>query len=92
MKSFWKSIKNLNEIKTKLPVRIDDATTPYDICEIWRNKFSNVLNCIDDNDSAEELERCLENMEETPVHWTTPAEIEDIVKKLSSGKSPGPSQ
>ena len=89
MKSFWEELKKLNGPKTKLPAKIDDATTPSSICEVWRKKFSEVLNSIDDRESVEELRNRLDVMEETPVHWTTSAEIEEIVKKLSTGKASG---
>ena len=89
MKSFWSEIKSLNGKKPKLPTKIDQATTPVEICEVWRNKFGNVLNSVDDIESAQELQGRLQNMEETPIHWTTPTEIAEILKNLSSGKAPG---
>ena len=89
MKSFWNDIKSLNKNKPKLPTTVDGISEAGEICELWKNKFSTILNSLDDDVCAEELRLRLQNMTESPVLMATADEIQSIVSKMASGKSPG---
>jgi len=89
MKAFWKDIKSLNKNPSKLPTTVDDISGEHEICQLWKNRFENVLNSVNDSACSDELKLRLQNMEDTPVIMTSPDEISSIVDTLSSGKSPG---
>ena len=89
MKAFWKDIKSLNKNPSKLPTTVDDISGEHEICQLWKNRFENVLNSVNDTACSDELKLRLQNMEDTPVIMTSPDEISSIVDTLSSGKSPG---
>ena len=90
MIAFWRDIKSLNKKKTTLPSRIDQAATIPEICQLWKDKFSGVLNSVRDEQSAEELRDRLDAIEDAPVQLTTPEEIDNIVKTFAAGKATGP--
>ena len=52
--NFWQDIRYLNARTCTLPDRIDEAEGPNDIAQLWRTKFSQVLNSVDDSQSKNE--------------------------------------
>ena len=53
--AFWSDIKTLNKNRPKLPTTIDGAHGSGNICKLWENHFSQILNSINDDPSATEL-------------------------------------
>ena len=53
---FWKLIKKVDNFKLKLPKRIDQANTEKDICSLWREKYSDLLNSVSDDGSFAALQ------------------------------------
>ena len=68
---------------------MDDISGEHDICQLWKNRFENVLNSVNDIACSDELKLRLQNMDDTPVIMTWPDEISSIVDTLSFRKSPG---
>ena len=89
MQAFWHDIKSLNKNKPKLPTTIDGVHGSGDICKLWKNKFSGVLNSIQDDEDRLELQYKLLSMDDAPMQYTTPAEIQRISRELTSGKCSG---
>ena len=48
---FWKEINRINKCKVTLPNCIDGVTGANNICELWKNHFHQLLNCIQDDDA-----------------------------------------
>ena len=89
MKSFWSDIKSLNKKRPKLPTTVDGVSGDLNICKLWQGKFRSILNSINDEPCAAELNTRLQNMVDTQVVLTTRNEISNIAHKLGSGKAPG---
>ena len=68
---------------------MDDISGEHDICQLWKNRFENVLNSVNDTACSGELKLRLQDTEDTPVIMTSPDEISSIVDALSSEKFPG---
>ena len=87
---FWREIQSLGGGgRATLPGRIDDAVGNEAIAEMWKNKFSHVLNSVNDNASRVEFLTKLAVLHNTPVPSVTFAEIQEIVKKLANNKAVG---
>ena len=89
MNAFWADIKTLNKNRPALPTAVDGAHGATNICKLWEDHFSKILNSINDDTCATELNLRLQSMDDTPVVPTTPYEISHIANKMSTGKSPG---
>ena len=48
---FWKEINRISKCKVTLPNCIDGVTGANNICELWKNHFHPLLNCIQDDDA-----------------------------------------
>ena len=48
---FWKEINRISKCKVSLPNCIDGVTGAGNICELWKNHFHQLLNCIHDDDA-----------------------------------------
>ena len=48
---FWKEINRISKCKVTLPNCIDGVTGANNICELWKNHFHQLLNCIQDDDA-----------------------------------------
>ena len=54
--AFWKEIKKMNNVNTPLPNCIAGVSGGGNISELWREQFSELLNCISDTtDGGEEM-------------------------------------
>ena len=87
--AFWKEINNLNPKSSKLPQRIDDASGEKNICDLWRNKFENVLNCVQDDVSRNELEAALRRQESSDLQRVSAEELVLIIDGMLCNKSAG---
>ena len=89
MQGFWRDIKSLSDNKASLPTRVDEARSCEDICNVWKAKFSEVLNTVNDEESSTELQQRLQTMDDTAAHQVTPAELVTLIDDLSASKTPG---
>ena len=48
---FWKEINRISKCKVTLPNCIDGVTGANNICELWKNHFHQLLNCIQNDDA-----------------------------------------
>ena len=48
---FWKEINRISKCKFSLPDCIGGVTGAGNICELWKNHFHQLLNCIHDDDA-----------------------------------------
>ena len=53
--SFWRNVKSMSCANNKLAFKVDDASTPVGVADLFRNKFSSVLLEIDDTPGKLEL-------------------------------------
>ena len=49
--TYWKEINRISKCKVSLPNCIDGVTGAGNICELWKNHFHQLLNCIHDDDA-----------------------------------------
>ena len=51
-RAFWKGVaRETSKRATGFVIKIGDATGENTICEMWKNHFSNLYNCIPDDGS-----------------------------------------
>ena len=48
---FWKEINRISKYKVSIPNCIDGVTGAGNMCELWKNHFHQLLNCIHDDDA-----------------------------------------
>ena len=82
-------MKTLKNDKPKLSQRIDDKFTEKDICNIWKQKFSTVLNSIQDDEAQAEVTNTLGSLPHIPVEAVTAEEVWRAAGELSSAKAAG---
>ena len=87
-KNFWKSL-DLKPKCTKLAKRIDGISGSDHIAQFWREKYSKILNNVDDHREKEELDRALDDMPTEPLPPVTPEEVFSAISDLRSGSSAG---
>ena len=51
LERFWKEINRISKCKVSLLNCIDGVTGAGNICELWKNHFHQLLNCIHDDDA-----------------------------------------
>ena len=80
---FWKEINRISKCKVSLPNRIDGVTGAGNICELWKNHFHQLLNCIHDDDALHvdviyssemivtvgEIEFAISQIEKNQIMW-----------------------
>ena len=87
---FWRDVQSLRgSDRLNLPKRIDDAIGSEAIADLWKNKFSNVLSCLDDQASMNEYFAKIVGRIIAPVLGVTMSEIKNIVKSLANNKAVG---
>ena len=80
---FWKEIKFVNNSKTPLPTNIEGTTGDAKICELWRNHYKDLFNCVQSkmHDVA--------NVDFDVNMVITSEEVQEAVKQLDDNKSCG---
>ena len=79
---FWREIQSLGGSRhSALPGRVDGAVGSDAIVNLWKNKFSHVLNSVNDQESMSEFLDKFSSLYHTPVLSVTVVEIQAIVKK-----------
>ena len=56
--AFWKEIKKMNNVNTPLPNCIAEMSGGSNIAELWREQFSELLNCISDTTDGIDCHCC----------------------------------
>ena len=81
---FWKEIKTVNNSKVPLPSNIDGVSGLEEISQLWRQRYSELLNCVKSDlfivDSVEFSDDAI----------VSPAEIHEAMMKLKDNKACGP--
>ena len=86
---YWRDIQSIGKGKCVLPERVDEAVGEQEIATLWKAKFSQVLNSVDDSRSKNEFLNKIVNVPDTPVENVTVSEVRDIVKNLANNKAQG---
>ena len=82
---FWKEINRISKCKVSLPNCIDGVTGAANICELWKNHFHQLLNCIHDDDALH-VDVIYSSEMSRPI---TVDEIEFAISQLEKNKSCG---
>ena len=80
---FWKEIKSVNNCKTPLPSNIDGVSGPEEISQLWRQHYSELLNCVKSDLFI------VDNVEFSSDVIVTPAEVHEAMIKLKDNKACG---
>ena len=80
---FWKEIKSINNCKTPLPSNIDGVSGLEEISQLWRQRYSELLNCVKSDLFI------VDNVEFNNDVIVTPAEVQEAMVKLKENKSCG---
>ena len=87
-RSFWKEIQKVNNSKQSCPAQtIGDATGPQDICRMWHDHYSSLLNSsrdISKKESVKERVAIVDYVDRYKV-----SDISSAISKLKRNKSPG---
>ena len=87
---FWREIQTLGgSSRSALPGKVDDAVGCEEIVNLWKNKFSHVLNSVDDRKSKIEFLDKIALLSHTNVPSVTLNELKSIVKNLANNKAVG---
>ena len=89
MTQFWSLIKKIDNHAPRVPCRVDEAKSEEDICELWRDKYSTLLNSVVDHDANNALHDALCATEDHPIEFVTQEEVCLAAGTLSNNKSIG---
>ena len=90
-KEFWRDVKNQSNAKVPLPAKVDDVQGADNIVKMWKSHYEQIFTMVNDskcNDSCNMLKQLAVGFTDDMIVSAT--EVQDIVVKLSNGKSPGP--
>ena len=86
----WNNINSLNPKSNKLSQRVGNAIGDDAIARMWGDHFSAILNCINDQDSRNEVTNLIsDNIEFHHTDRITPDDIRSAIKKLPGNKATG---
>ena len=86
---FWRDIQSIGKGHCILPERVDEAVGEKEIATLWKDKFSQVLNSVDDSKSKKAFLSKILSTTETPIEEVTTTEVKKIVKNLANNKAQG---
>ena len=81
---FWKEVKMLNNSRTPLPNNIDGCTGSAEVCELWRQHYSSLFNCLPNNEDY-----VSPNVSFEDDMIIRPEEVRSAIAKLVNNKSCG---
>ena len=84
-KEFWKEINLVNNAKTPLPCKIENANGPQEISELWKTHYFNIFNCLPKG-NFNCYSESFESYDDIKVKCS---EIIDSIKNLKDNKSCG---
>ena len=87
--AFWADIRSLSPNSNIIPKRVDDAVGDKDIAELWRRKFHDTLNSLNDFDSKRMYLSKSSHASQGNYKRVTVAEIQSITKNLAKNKAVG---
>ena len=82
---FWKDVRRMNNCKVPLPNCIDGISGADNITELWRSRFCNLLNCIQDDD----IHTLPVDVAFSEDIYVTITDIESAIGQLDKNKSCG---
>ena len=82
---FWKEVRRMNNCKVPLPNCIDGISGAGNITELWRSRFCNLLNCIQDDD----INTLPVDVTFSEDIYVTITDIESAIGQLDKNKSCG---
>ena len=82
---FWKEVRRMNNCKVPLPNCIDGISGAGNITELWRSRFCNLLNCIQDDD----INTLAVDVTFSEDIYVTITDIESAIGQLDKNKSCG---
>ena len=90
-RAFWKGVaRDTSRKVTGFVNKIGDATGETDICEMWKNHFSDLYNCISDNGSKSHFHAKCSSYDNLATLNISVTEVLDAIKLQKKGKSAGP--
>ena len=88
--SFWREVKSLSSRNTALPQRVDNAVGEQEIADLWKAKFSYVLNSIDDSSAELKLKSDLDNQAPSnDIKAFNVRELQNLARSLPTNKAVG---
>ena len=87
--NFWRDIQSLGKGTSRLPERVDGAVGEQEIANLWKIKFSQVLNSVDDIRSRDEFFDRVNQLSDTDIERVTVTEVRSIVNKFANNKAIG---
>jgi hypothetical protein len=92
-KSFWKEVKQAQGCTSEHASYVGGASGMDNICDMWHEHFSGLLNSSKDTHMKQEvLEQLVHLTEDDSLDRLTPQEIHTAIKSLKRGKSAGSDQ
>ena len=89
IKSFWRDKKSHDHKKQSLPKKTDQVCGHQNIADLWREKFSIVLNSVVDEADRSTILSTIREVERMPINLVSPEEICILASGLSNDKSFG---
>ena len=86
---FWKLAKSVDNYNMPLPNKIGDAVGEYQITTMWKNHYHDLLNSVKNSSLERTVRSAISNVLFEPSMICTVSEIEDIIRDMPKGKSPG---
>ena len=88
-RSFWRDVRALCPRVCRLAQRVDGAVGDGQIAELWKEKYSQVLNSVVDEDDRQTCVTKLKDCASQSFDVVCVDEVREIVKNLSLNKSVG---
>ena len=89
MKSFWKDVSSTYSRKVPLATTVNGASDPSTICDMWKNQFKTLLNCVTTDTHKCATIDALSTIYDDSYINVTPDMVSVAIGKLKCGKACG---
>ena len=89
-KHFWDEVRKTNAKKVPLASNIGSARGPSNVCNLWRDHYHQLFNCVDNDSLQSSVQHRIRNCQYSDAMQVGVEEVHTYVKNLKMGKSRGP--
>ena len=88
--SFWKDVRNLfGDNKRKLPQTVDGITGDKNVAQMWKLKYSGILNSVENSGDKIALSSVMKHLPKGPINFVSATEVSLLASELGCNRSGG---
>ena len=88
--SFWRDVRKLfGDNKRKLPQTVDGITGDDCVAQLWKHKYSGILNSVEDSYDRKVLSVTIESLPKGPIKFVSATELSLLASELGCNMSAG---